>query len=291
MGAFFSGTDTSTLQDGGNETNCWLMLIVDTRGQYVARITRKVHFKKEVITRNVSADYEFFGEGKEYVPCAGEEKQDVEEEVIEYYDLDVERHEVSNPLESLDKRFDEIERKKEEKVKPLPVSQPKSDHEYYGGYKDYDFYDLAHPWKARKKKVQEQYLFDDATMDSVTVPDAAFASYTPDNGLIHKMVCRMVSCSLILNVEKFDLRQWITRHMNNVYDNIFPDKTSFDEWVEFVVTFFVYHFIDDTAPEGLDDESYYSTVANAMIEELQQYDNDKYPYISKYINELSTIIV
>lgn len=304
MQSTFSGTDLSTLQSEGNDTNCFVSLIVNTAGIYSAAVTRKVKSKKEITTTVLGTSYEFFGDGEIKLGPDSSTKETTDEEVIEYYMLDVERHEVHNPLAFLDERFEEIENKKQREIKvpkdiKLPLAQPNVKEEQpYKSIQEYvdesQFYDLQHPWEARKQKVQEPYLFDDATMDSIIDPDAVYTSWTPDKNLIHNAVCKMVSCSLILNVERFDLRQWVTRHMNNVYGKLFPsvDDSEFVEWVEFAVGFFVYHLEDPSAPKGISDEWYYGQVANAMIEELIPYNDDaKYPYIGHYINELSAIIV
>ena len=50
MGAFFSGTDLETLRTEGEDTNCFVSLIVDTKGTYVAAITRKGSCKKTITT-------------------------------------------------------------------------------------------------------------------------------------------------------------------------------------------------------------------------------------------------
>lgn len=280
------------------------MLIVDTRGQYVARITRKVKSKKETTIQDLGSSYEFFGEGTVQLPKAPTTKETIEDEVIEYYDLSVERHEVSNPFSTLDDRFDEIEKKKKESITPttsslhtpsLPQNAPSSS----TPYSPTPFYELSHPWDARKQKAQkqksqntqEQWLFDNSTIQSLTVDDASLDDWQPDKKLIHHVVCQLLSCSLILNTEKFNLHQWITRHMNSLYDKIFPDPSAFQEWVEFAPTFFVYHFIDPSAPARIDDEWYYGQVANAMISELTPYNTDNYPYIQDYIHELTTLIV
>ena len=42
LGAFFSGQDNLMLQQEGNDTNCFVSLVVDTKGSYVARVTRKL---------------------------------------------------------------------------------------------------------------------------------------------------------------------------------------------------------------------------------------------------------
>ena len=108
-----SGTDLNTLKEEGNERNCFVSLIVNNAGKYYAAITRKIQTKSEVTVKKLGTSYEFFGDGSKEVEHDNTETTKViEKEVIEYFDLEVERHEVPNTLEYLDARFDEIAKKK-----------------------------------------------------------------------------------------------------------------------------------------------------------------------------------
>lgn len=294
MGAFFSGTDDSTLRSGGNDTNCWLMLIVDTRGQYVARITRKVSLKKEVTIKDLGSSYEFFGDGKvELSPNNKKVKQNIEREEIEYYDLNVERQVVPNPLSSLDDRFDEIVKKKaEEKSQNTPWTSLWNRNRPEAAKFNYP---TSLPTLSNRKVKNESYnpfesLYDTTKPEQPAQKEVADDEWYPVQSDIHDAVCKMIACSLILNVERFDLKQWITKYMNKRYDSLFSHD-AFDEWLDFAVNFFVYNYDDGTAPEDIDIELYYGAVASAMIEELSPYDNGNYPYIQKYITELESIIV
>lgn len=285
LGAFFSGTDESTLQDGGNDVNCWLMLIVDTQGKYVARITRKVKVEKEITVKNIDSSYEFFGEDTVKKDIDSTMTKNVCNEEIQYFDLDVERHVVPNRLSFLDDRFEEIQAEKLKNiqshantsnfqpVKPLKPNEPVPIVNSH--FNNNDYYNLSHPWEGRKQNAAVKKQEDD--------------NYVPDPKLIHRAVCTMITCSFILSIEKFDLKQWITKYMVNTYERIFnDDAAAFDEWKEFIVSFLVYHFEDVSASAFLDDEYYYSAVAQAMVDELFPY-KDMNSYIFEYIKELQTM--
>lgn len=110
-----SSTDLQTLREEGNERNCFVSLIVNNEGTYYAAITRKVQTKSEVTVKSLGTSYEFFGEGTKEITHDGTETTKViDKEIIQYYDLEVERHEVSNSLSYLDARFDEIQKKKQQ---------------------------------------------------------------------------------------------------------------------------------------------------------------------------------
>ena len=79
MSTFFSGTDTSTLQEEGAVQNHFVSLIVNNAGEYTAAITRKVKYKS---TKELS--YVGF-EGPKSIPEVIEE----EGEEIEYYYLNI----------------------------------------------------------------------------------------------------------------------------------------------------------------------------------------------------------
>lgn len=307
MGAFFSGTDTGTLREEGNDTNCFVSLIVDTKGTYQAAITRKIQIKKEVITKDLGSSYEFFGEGS--VNCSiGDSSistQTIDKEVIQYFMLNVEIEPVDNPLAYLDTRFEEIEAYKKRKsattpvVRQQPVVSPKwnqdgsLNNEVSGGTpisEDTEFREWLHrkdnKQSEKPAEPQQQALFDEETMKELEAP-----SWTPNPELIHQAVARMLMCSLALSTKKIDLKQWVVRHMENVYSTIFPDVGGqfdpFNAWVDFSTEFFVEYFDDDSTPwDSMDVDTFNQTVAGAMIEELYMY-ADINPFIQSYIDSLS----
>lgn len=293
MGAFFSGQDNSMLQQEGNDTNCFVSLVVDTRGQYVARITRKVQSKSEVTIKNMGASYEFFGEGsREITQDTAVTAKTVTKEVIEYFDLEVERHEVSNSLDYLDSRFEEIERKKAASFKPSCDSSFSS-------------------WLSKNKPFssQEPSLFDNNTKPapSFTKDDEekfkmAGSEWTPDPKRIHKAVVHLLTCSLIVNPDRIDLKQWVTRHMVKVYKQLFGEESlqecaretcgAFSEWRDFIIQYILDYFDTADVPDSLLDtgDLFYSRVAQAIYDELFEFAGAN-PYIDDYMDVLSAYIM
>ena len=275
MAAFFSGTDTSTLQSEGNDTNCFVSLIVNNAGTYCAAITRKVQSKKKVITEYLSSSYEFFGDGIKSL--TGEDagrKEEVDTTSIEYFMLDVEREIVDNPFEFLDKRFEEIEsKKKEEDEKPYT-------HNFGKYYKEICDDDLYH-WESKKEnKPKELPLFDDYQEETT--------EWKPDAAIIHALVCQIVTCSLIIN-QNIDLKQWITKYMVKKYNEIFCAEESFDTWCEYIIEFMLnkYDVLDKNMPEY--DVYNYDSVRNKITEAMTE-ELDKYPtnhYIESYKEQLT----
>lgn len=277
-----SGTDINTLREEGNERNCFVSLIVNNAGTYYAAITRKMHYKSEITVKNVEASYEFFGEGTKGTDNNNIENKVIDKEVIEYFDLNVERHEVTNRLSYLDARFEEIEKKKaENRANAYDNSSIFNQKNDFSSYLD----NSGFPWKNKfypKNKGGE----------------IRSNSWVPNPKEIHKAVVHMITCSFITNPEKFDLKQWVTKHMVNVYDRIFgensymgtEDFNPFTEWKDFIVQFTLDHFNMDDAPDNILDDMdlAQSLVAEAIIEELSEYNNG---YIDSYCEALSLYII
>ena len=284
---FFSGTDLNTLREEGNERNCFVSLIVNNAGPYCAAITRKVQTKTEVTTKALGTSYQFFGEGainteKDSTPAV---TQVVDDEYIEYYMLDVERETVDNPLEYLDKRFDEIEKKKAETRKRQTTSINPYNWENYVEDRSFtEWMKDKHP----EPVVKEQYLFDDKTMKEMeTTPKINISP-----GAVHKCVVQMLTCSLLIKVEQFNIDTWIRQYMQSKYDELFAAPGIFDEWAEFIVDYLITNFFDAAR---LEEECYdwdyvQSLVAQSMCEELAVYKGVN-TYIDEYLDVIDRYIV
>lgn len=287
MATWFSGTDTTTLQKEGNDTNCFVSLIVNNAGTYSAAITRKVQSKSEVTIKKLGQSYEFFGEGeKEVERGTTESTQIVDTEVIEYFMLDVERHETNNPLEYLDKRFKEIEDKKKAVA---PKSKWSYDNTSYGDswdmYDSYNSYDTVYALgddKPKSKfdlgKYYEPTLWDKDTMKDMEVK----SHYVPNPDLIYQAACRMVTCNLHLDTDKFNLRQWIKNYMDKVYADVFVERlhsnqfSSFDYWCDYIAEFTINTFNDPNIPADILSEDVNSAVAEALIDLLSEFRHNSY---------------
>jgi hypothetical protein len=290
MSCFFSGTDTATLQSEGDDTNCFVSLIVNNAGTYCAAITRKKTLSIESTVKKFASSYEFFGEGE--VKESGnpvETTEKTEETSIEYFMLDVEREIADNPFTFLDKRFEEIENLKKSEIKSQFLSNTSNNSREEE--RDEDFYSWIHSNRNKsaeineafyplpKEQCKEQNLFDDDTMKEMEV---SAEDWEPDPDLIHHLVCQMVTCSLIVNKD-IDLKQWIVRHMNKKYTEIFGNVAiSFDNWKEFIVEFLLDRYDDPEVPAELynDYDMYLGKVASAMYRQLYNYPEN--PFIEQY---------
>lgn len=300
MQCWFSGTDTNTLREEGNDRNCFVSLIVNNAGTYCAAITRKVHRKTEVVRRNLGWSYEFFGQGPVSSNLYDEDSKEIDETVIEYFMLDVEVEKVDNPLEYLDTRFNEIEAKKkaEKPVITTGYSRVYDSKKYDTALvpsigNDYDedkeFLDWIHSDRKESAEAKEAVLFDKETMNGMVDPDMWY----PDPTIIHHLVVQLITCSLIVSPD-IDLKQWIVRHMMKKYNEIFgtsEDPENFGSWAEATVEFLVNHYDCSDVPDALFDDydEYISRVAMAIIDELDEYQENS--YIKRYKDILERFIV
>lgn len=310
MGAFFSGQDNKMLQQEGEDTNCFVSLVVDTRGKYVARITRKVQTKSEVTIKKLGTSYEFFGEGnKTIAPNTVETTKVIDKEVIEYFDLNVDIQTVDNPLSYLDTRFEEIKEKKKYIVSDTQYinmeNQIKdSDNPIFPSFRDYIDDNPSFPNKEIMKNTNNgtNILTSNEVNEILNhqeKTDKIIDNWEPDTKKIYKAAVTMITCSFIINVEKFNLKAWITKYMEYNYNRIFSDDpnlnythNSFMEWRDFIIQFVLdYYPSEDTPLELLEDtDTYYSILASAIKEELMPYaKNNK--YITAYCDALDDYII
>lgn len=293
MGAFFSQQDDKMLQQEGNDTNCFVSLVVDTKGQYVARITRKIQTKSEISIKRLGTSYEFFGDGSKTVKQEEAEPitKVIDKEVIEYFDLDIERHEVPNTLSYLDDRFEEIaqnKRKASQESKPFihPILNT-SDNNFTDWFSNEEKSEKL-PFISPKEPLteEEDSKLDDAELD-----------WQPDQNKIHKALCHIITCNFILNTEKFNLRQWIRDYMVKVYNRIFCSENSlfdnpFEEWADFSIQFTLDHFNTGDVPGVLleDIDMFYSIIAQALMTELEEFKNAN-KYINSYYSRLEKYLI
>lgn len=301
-----SGTDLNTLREEGNERNCFVSLIVNHAGTYYAAITRKVQTKSEVTIKNLGTSYEFFGEGsKEISKDNTETTKTIDKEYIEYFDLEVERHEVPNTLGYLDTRFEEIEQKKasarvsQQKEKQLPWND--SDDEF--SFRDWLHSDKKSTYKEQSFLENDKAFKQGFTKEDVEKFKSTGLSWTPDSKKIHKALCNILMCNLIINPDKINLKQWVNQHMVNVYRKVFGEDcleyvnsnfiNSYSEWKDFIIQHtFEYFDMDGVPNEVLDEQDLFiSKIAEALLKELEVLANanaftkDYYETISAYITE------
>lgn len=291
--AFFSGQDLKTLQEQGNEMNNFVSLIVDTKGTYVAAITRKVTVKYETTTKILDSHYEFFGDGA--VDYLSGNKEDITKTVdtqfIEYYMLEVEREEVSNPLEYLDKRFEEINTSKNT-VRNGDYGQRNIDW-WRDAFSSTDPYEEARKTVARGSQGNQLRIpfEEDVRKDAPNGADRKYVmenpirdskEFVPDPKLVSKMTVKILALSLNLNTDKFNAKQWVKNHMANVYKKVFAvdewnhdiTDTLFNNWLEFSIPWVLDSFEYPPFDNDKQEEEARAIVIEAFCKELEMYEKD-----------------
>lgn len=141
MSTFFSGTDTNTLIDEGTNSNHFVSLIVNNEGTYTAGVTRKV-------TTETKAEAHIKYTGNKYYNSYGNEKIPIEEDcvkeedreetkvtqTIEWFELEIEKAEVTNNFAEIDSRLAELRDSKRQKKSTSVFSNYKK----YNGYNSYN---------------------------------------------------------------------------------------------------------------------------------------------------------
>lgn len=295
-----SGTDLNTLKEEGNERNCFVSLIVNNAGKYYAAITRKIRTKSEITVKKLGTSYKFFGDGSKEVEHDNTETTKViEKEVIEYFDLEVERHEVPNTLEYLDARFDEIAKKKTIERKDNWDSSNIAPTGHFFDWmhskpipKEQEFFGDTSYREVPEKPYKDDHMFNPSITDD----------WQPDSKKIHAAVVHMITCNLIINPDKFDLKQWVTKHMKNVYIKIFGESSiyeckhntcgAFSEWKDFIIQHTLDYFDTTDVPDSMwnDVNLFQSRIAQAMRDEIMEF-IDVNPYIEAYNEALVLNIV
>lgn len=126
MAAFFSGTDTATLNSEGEHRNHFVSLIVNNKGEYVAAITVKSVIDQ--VVKSVSSYHTFFEK-----LARKEEEFTVQETVIDYYYLDIELQKSGSQL-FIENKLDEIRKAKIVVPKTGFSNLPPARYQGYSGF-------------------------------------------------------------------------------------------------------------------------------------------------------------
>lgn len=136
MATFFSGTDTHTLQVEGFDRNNFVSLIVNNAGVYSAAITRKVEYSENHFIEIVGR-YPFFGTRTIFETPSTSTREEKKKTVIEYFDLEVEKHAVEYNPSDYDEMYNSLITKKFLKGY-TPGNAARTTQGYgYGGYRGY----------------------------------------------------------------------------------------------------------------------------------------------------------
>ena len=273
MPSFFSGTDTATLREEGNDRNHFVSLIVNNAGTYTAAITRKLSIKRVISS---TYTYRTFDD----IEKEGMRTSEVREEVIAYNYLDIIKEgEVIEPFQEIDQRLEAI---RIAKAKPAPTKAPLSTGPYKSNILPY-----APPVyinnNNEEKLTYQPSLFDKEYMESepprVVPKETGKSDITIPASLVKSISLQLITGSIaIADVSRIDPNKW-AEQMVKLFDRRFEnDLTLFGLWAELMVEFVVTNFVPDEYAK-LEDE-YISELCQAVYMTL-----DKLPK-NKYIKEI-----
>lgn len=278
MATFFSGTDTGTLREEGNDRNHFVSLIVNNAGTYTAAITRRLTEKRVI---NTTFTYRTFDD----VEKTGTRTVEVEEEVIAYNMLNIIKEgEVTEPFLEIDERLEAI---KKSKAKVVATKTPLSTTSYHGGL---PFTPPTYQGNSKEvsKVARQGSLFDEEFMESEP-PRKVEQIADPNELTIEASVVKSITLQLITgsiaiaDASRIDPVKWAGQ-MTKLFDKRFGnDRGLFELWAETMVEFVVTNFVpDEFAP--FEDE-YISELCQAVYMTL-----DKLP-MNKYIKSIQDALV
>lgn len=269
MATFFSGTDTATLREEGNDRNHFVSLIVNNAGTYTAAITRRLREKRVI---NTTFTYRTFDD----VEKTGTRSVEAEEEVIAYNMLNIIKEgEVVEPFLEIDERLEAIKKNKAKVVTtkaPLlttsyPSGLPFTPPTYQGNSKEVS------------KVARQGSLFDEEFMESEP-PRKVEQIADPNELIIDASVVKSITLQLITgsiaiaDASRIDPVKWAGQ-MVKLFDKRFEnDMSLFGLWAETMVEFVVTNFVpDEFAP--FEDE-YISELCQAVYMTLEKLPQNKY---------------
>lgn len=265
MATFFSGTDTSTLQEEGSYKNNFVSLIVNNNGTYTAAITR--HTFSE-IKGNSSFTYEMFGNG----PVTSNEDVTEKKECIEYFMMNVIKPDTKIEQNPLDTRINEI---LDRKRKTVASKTSIIGNQNTSRYNDRSSYDTA----------RSTWLWEDGTEDKsafgqkdawrqIDIPwsEQEFAKplKTANNSTVNKdalkvTLAKILTGNVTCNPYNIDVDSWIANY-DKVYTSKFSDLIEFSDWLGPYLEFVMYHI------PGLDkdiiDDAAVACYANVIIQKI-----------------------
>lgn len=250
METFFSGTDLSTLKEEGKDRNHFLSLIVNNKGTYSAKITRKIQYHKKGVYQ-----YSYRSFGDELI--TKEKELDQQEEKIQDFTLLI----VRPDYEEVDLDIKEIQEAKKKTVNTSastlipPVSFPK-----------------------------EQCLPFAAT--SIPEEDLVFAKDPGDTNFAKEMLRGLLSLSLN-TTDNFTPLDVLAKEYEDLCKQTFTTFRQFQLFVDYYIDYVVDVYEDVILAQNEYDTT---PSLKALLSLLEQFPSNKYldyckTLISEYLNE------
>lgn len=271
MPAFFSGTDTNTLQSEGSDMNHFVSLIVNNAGKYAAGITRKT---KVIQAVNEEFSYPTWDDER----VRSNRTFTVEKEYIQWFNLDIEVEGVSNGFEEeMLARIKEIRVAKSSRRSAPYILRP-----YYSGVsREASSQDgkpretnirgvKAGPANTISKEVKQPTIFDedDFMLD--------YKKFQLDENIVDWVVKQTITCSVVIpNSSNIDVEKW-ARSMDSLYSKRFVSIKEFEAYASNLADFLVNCTEDPEAAAYLDSTEMAAILAYQVRERLSKLPKNKW---------------
>ena len=283
MSTFFSGTDTATLREEGQDRNHFVSLIVNNAGSYTAAITRKVTY---VESRKLS--YKTF----EDIEIKDAEETFEEQSEIEYFPLKIVFEKEHNDFQDMADRLTEIKKSKEAKVPTKPTIEgnyTSNSLSYYKGSSNWQNQSYLSKYNNTTKEYPT--LFDDIKDMDFDMIDNKMPKTQTNESLNEELmigyVKQLISGSILVNKDsKINPEEWCEKHMDKMFDRRFgkdEDLHLFNDWATSIVEFILWNYPENESTTYND--SIMSSMALDLITRLSELPSNK--YIKKYIEILT----
>lgn len=294
MSTFFSGTDTATLSSEGSDMAHFVSLIVNNEGKYTAAITRRYKCVQKVVE-----EFSYPSWNEETV--TGEDKFDIEEEVLEWFNLNIVFENATDSFEAeMLERIKEI-RKAKEATKPVHTNYYQANGNSRGIYQGQVRTGTYVPFGQYETK-KEDFSFKTTvpTANLTTEPkqtNLPFEDYEQNipYGKVHvneeivdTLVKQIVTGSVIIpNTAKIDLNKWVSS-MDTLYRERFGSIKQFESFAASYVDFLI-NFTDDPELVHLDATEMAAIMAFEVTLKLRAL--PKNPWLNCYLDMLDDYIL
>lgn len=279
MSTFFSGTDTSTLQEEGNDRNHFVSLIVNNAGNYTAAITRKIKYHS---IRDLS--YEGFNG-----TVAIDGKEEYEGEEIEYFNLEIVfEEETEDRFKEIADRLKEIKESKKPTTPAYSNWTPSTTTSIYNS-----------PSYSSPSYTKYPSLFDDADFGYPTYPKANSSkesikevaksvNFSTDKELvspstIEEIVNQLITGSVTVTKLSRESKEKLIKSMDARFNARFGTEDSgqmlFKYWATDFIEFLLWYTLNNP---DIDECDAATEIANKTVAALQKFPKSK--YIDIYID-------
>ena len=283
LSTFFSGTDTATLREEGQDRNHFVSLIVNNAGSYTAAITRKVTY---IESRKLS--YKTF----EDIEIKDAEETFEEQSEIEYFPLKIVFEKEHNNFQDMADRLTEIKKSKEAKVpakSTIESNYTSNSLSYYKGSSNWQNQSYLSKYNNTTKEYPT--LFDDIKDMDFDMIDNKMPKTQTNESLNEELmigyVKQLISGSILVNKDsKINLEEWCEKHMDKLFDRRFgkdEDLHLFRDWATSMVEFILWNYPENESTTYND--SVMSSMALDLITRLSELPSNK--YIKAYIEILT----